>query len=312
MHLERVLLSVIVPCYNEEEGIVETNKRLVQILSENQIEFEIIYINDGSSDNTLETLISIGEKAENVKIINFSRNFGHQPAVSAGLKYAKGDFAVIIDADLQDPPQCIPEMLELAKKENAQVVYGVRKVREGETWFKKITAKIFYRILNYFSEYKIPVDTGDFRLINRQVIDEFNLLKERQKYIRGLISWLGFKQIPYYYNREERFAGDTHYPFWKMVSFATRGLLYFSKKPLQIATNLGIFCVVIAIIFLALSLAQYFANSKEFVAGWTSIICLVVFFGGVQLLTIGLLGSYIGNMFDEIKERPEYIVKEIL
>lgn len=306
------MLSVIVPCYNEEAGIAEAHKCLIKTLEDLSRGYEIIYINDGSRDKTLDILVDIKNSSNHVKVVDFSRNFGHQPAVSAGLAVCNGEYAVIIDADLQDPPACIPDMLQLAIDQNADVVYGVRKVRAGETWFKKMTAKLFYRILNYFSEHKIPVDTGDFRLISRQVIDEFNRLKEKHKYIRGLISWLGFKQIPYYYNREERFAGKTHYPFWKMVSFATRGLLYFSKKPLQIATNLGIFCVFGAVLFLIVSLIQFIINPHQFVTGWTSIICLVIFFGGVQLLTIGLLGSYIGNMFDEVKERPEYIVRKII
>jgi polyisoprenyl-phosphate glycosyltransferase len=304
-------LSIIVPCYNESEGIVETNLRIHQAMEAAMIDFELIFINDGSKDDTLAKLLDIKKTSNQVKIIDFSRNFGHQPAVSAGLANCIGDYAVIIDADLQDPPQCIPEMLNMAIKENADVVYGVRKIRQGETFFKKMTAKMFYRIMNYFSEYEIPVDTGDFRLVSRPVIEQFNQLKERQKYIRGLISWIGFKQIPYYYDREERFAGETHYPFWKMVSFAMRGLLYFSKKPLNIATNLGIFSVVFSLLILVYFLIQKIFHSETLIQGWTSIICLIVFFGGIQLLTIGLLGSYIGNMFDEVKGRPEYIVKRI-
>lgn len=309
---EQEMISIIVPCFNESEVIRETNDRINNVLSSHNLEFEIVYVNDGSRDDTINILTEVQANNSRIKIIDFSRNFGHQPAVSAGLAHCKGDYAVIIDADLQDPPSCIPDMLELAIKEKAAVVYGVRKIRQGETWFKKMTAKLFYRVMNYFSEYEIPVDTGDFRLINRQVISEFNQLKERQKYIRGLVSWLGFKQIPYYYNREERFAGETHYPFWKMVSFATKGLLYFSKKPLNIATNLGFVSVGLALLFLVVSFIQHAIDPTMFVTGWTSIICLVIFFGGIQLLTIGLLGSYIGNMFDEVKERPEYVVKNII
>lgn len=305
-------LSIIVPCFNESEGIEETNYRIHNTMVEANIDFELIYINDGSKDDTLKKLVEIKKNSSRVKIIDFSRNFGHQPAVSAGLANCLGEYAVIIDADLQDPPNCIPLMLDLALTDNADVVYGVRKVRQGETWFKKMTAKMFYRIMNYFSEYEIPVDTGDFRLVSRPVIDHFNQLKERQKYIRGLISWIGFKQIPYYYDREERYAGETHYPFWKMVSFAMRGLLYFSKKPLNIATNLGIFSVAFSLLFLVYFLIQKIFHPETLIQGWTSIICLIVFFGGIQLLTIGLLGSYIGNMFDEVKGRPEYIVKSIV
>lgn len=305
-------ISIIVPCYNEEVAINETHNVLYRIMYDSYDNFEILYINDGSSDKTLIELLKIREKSNNVRVINFSRNFGHQAAVSAGISLAKGDYAVIIDADLQDPPSCIPLMVKQAIDEQANVVYGVRKIRKGESLFKKITAKLFYRILNYFSEIQIPVDTGDFRLIDRKVINQFNQLKEKQKYIRGLITWIGYKQIPFYYEREARVAGETHYPFFKMVSFAVKGLMYFSKKPLSLATNLGVISVGISLLFLLYFLIQKVFFPQTLIQGWTSIICLIVFFGGIQLLTIGLLGSYIGNMFAEIKDRPEYIIDEII
>lgn len=307
--MNQKLISVIVPCYNEEDAIIQTHTELSQVMSTAFANYEILYINDGSKDKTLDILLSIKNSSKEVRVVNFSRNFGHQAAVSAGISIAKGDYAIIIDADLQDPPSCIPLMVAQAIKEKASVVYGVRKVRKGESFFKKLSAKAFYRILNYFSEIQIPVDTGDFRLIDRKVMNQFNLLKEKHKYIRGLISWIGYKQVPFYYDRDARIAGETHYPFFKMVSFAVKGLMYFSKKPLSLATNIGIICVISAILFLLVSLIQRILHPDQFVTGWTSIICLIIFFGGVQLLTIGLLGSYIGEMFDEIKERPEYIVE---
>ena len=304
-------LNIIIPCYNEEAVISETHRRIMEVIANKNFTFEITYVNDGSKDKTLQILKEIANNDSNVKILDFSRNFGHQPAVSAGLANSNSEFVAIIDADLQDPPECILEMLEKAETDQADVVYGVREVRKGETWFKKMTAKAFYRMLNYFSEYKIPVDTGDFRLMRRNVVEAFNLLPERQKYIRGLVAWLGFKQVPVFYKRDARFAGETHYPFLKMVSFAMRGLLYFSKKPLQISTNLGISCVLFALLFLGISLIRYFIDKSSFASGWTSTITLVVFFGGIQLITIGVLGAYLGNLFDEVKGRPEYIIKNI-
>jgi len=208
-------ISIIVPCYNEEAVIDETFRQLKEVLEATFSDFEILFINDGSRDQTLTKLTAIASTNPFVKILSFSRNFGHQPAVTAGINYCKGDYAIIIDADLQDPPKAIPEMVALAKETQANVVYGVRKIRHGESIFKKLSAKIYYRLLNYFSETQIPVDTGDFRLIDRTIISHFNKLTEKHKYIRGLISWLGFKQVPYYYDREERFAGETHYPFFK-------------------------------------------------------------------------------------------------
>jgi dolichol-phosphate mannosyltransferase len=230
--------------------------------------------------------------------------------VTAGINHCDADLAVIIDADMQDPPELIPEILKLQEKEEADVVYCVRKSREGESLFKKLTAKMFYRTLNYMSDVDFPVDTGDFRLINRKVIEQFNQLKERGKYIRGLISWVGFKQVPFYYERESRIAGETKYPLSKMWKFASTAMLYFSKKPLHLAMSLGFVAVFVGIV-----LAVWFTLGKIYgfshaEIGWTSIMTSIIFFGGVQLLTVGVLGQYIGILFDEIKARPEYIIAE--
>lgn len=305
-------ISVVVPCYNEESVIVETNLQLNKVLSSHFSDFEILYVNDGSKDQTKTLLLAFKEEFPNVKTIHFSRNFGHQPAVSAGIKHATGDYIIIIDADLQDPPALIPDMLALAQKETANVVYAVRKSRMGESWFKKMTAKYYYRLINSMSETQLPLDTGDFRLIDRKVANVFNNIEERQKYIRGLISWIGFKQIPIEYHREERFSGETHYPLSKMIQFAMRGLLYFSKKPLTIATNLGVLLVGLSILFLIIQFLKWIFYPETFVIGWMSIFGAIIFFGGIQLLSIGVLGAYIGNIFDEIKNRPEYIIDEVL
>ncbi|MBR6131254.1 MAG: glycosyltransferase family 2 protein [Bacteroidales bacterium] len=304
-----MLLTVITPCYNEEQVIQETHKRLTEVMQQIGYDYELLYVNDGSKDRTLPILTELAAQDAHVKIISFSRNFGHQCAVTAGINNCNGDLAVIIDADLQDPPEVILDMLEIQKKENANVVYGVRKKREGESWFKLITARYFYRTLNKLSEVQFPVDTGDFRLIDRTIINEFNRLHEKNKYIRGLISWMGYKQVPCYYERKERFAGETKYPLKKMLRFASIGLMSFSKKPLKIATWLGFFAVALSLLYALIVLISKLVNPSGFVLGWTTIVLLIVFFGGIQLLTIGILGQYIGNLFDESKDRPEYIIE---
>jgi glycosyltransferase involved in cell wall biosynthesis len=305
---KKELLSVIVPCFNEEEVIEETYKRLTNVLKENHINYEILFINDGSIDKTLEILTNIAKNDPKIKIISFSRNFGHQSAVSAGIHHCKGDYAVIIDGDLQDPPEVIPELLSLAKKEQANVVYGVRKRRKGETFFKRFTAWAFYKIINLLSDVPLPENTGDFRLIDKKVIDAFNQLPEKNKYIRGLISWIGFKQIPYYYVREPRFAGETKYPLSKMIKFATTALLYFTRKPLKLATTMGFMSIVVGLLLTIYVFLSLFLKPQQTVSGWASTIIIFIFFGGVQLLTIGVMGEYIGSIFDEIKNRPMYII----
>jgi dolichol-phosphate mannosyltransferase len=255
-------------------------------------------------------LDEIAEKDFMVKVIHFSRNFGHQSAVTAGIHNCDADWAIIMDADLQDPPELIPDILALCRKEQANVVYCVRKSREKESFFKRMSAKYFYKLINSMSEVKFPLDTGDFRLIDRKIMDEFNKLREHGKYIRGLISWMGFRQVPFYYERKARFAGETKYPLSKMIKFGSNALLYFSKKPLLIATGIGFVAVVVGIIlaiWYVLGKIYGFSNAET---GWTSTITIIVFFGGIQLLTVGVLGQYIGVLFDEIKDRPEYIIEK--
>lgn len=307
------LISVIIPSFNEEEVISESYKRLTSVFHDNQLpNYELIFINDGSRDKTGYILREIAMKDDHVKLLNFSRNFGHQAAVTAGLNECKGDVAVIIDADLQDPPEVIIDMLDVYHKEQCNVVYGVRNKRKGESFFKLLTAKLFYRLLNSLSDISFPVDTGDFRLVDRKVIDAFNNLHEKNKYIRGLISWLGFKQCPVYYNREARFAGETKYPFRKMLKFASIGLFYFSKKPLKLATSVGFMSILAGLIYVMIIIFSQIFDLGHVVSGWTSTIIVIIFFGGVQLLTIGVLGQYIGSLFDEVKNRPEYIIAEIV
>ena len=306
-------ISVIVPCFNEEEVIQQAYSRIRKVLDQSEgTEQEIIFIDDGSSDTTLELLKAIALKDRTAKVISFSRNFGHQQAVSAGIRYCTGDVAVIIDADMQDPPELILEMVRIYQSESCNGVYAVRKKRKGESVFKRVTAMAFYRIINFLSDSPIPLDTGDFRLIDKAVIREFNKLPEKNKFIRGLISWIGFKQVPLYYTREERLAGETKYPLRKMLKFATTGLLYFSKKPLKLAISLGFFNIIIGALLILYAVVGKLANLIETVPGWASLLVAVIFFGGVQLLTIGVLGEYIGSIFDEIKARPEFIINQRL
>ncbi|MGF7214900.1 dolichol-phosphate mannosyltransferase [Spirosoma lacussanchae] len=303
-------ISVIIPCFNEQQVIRETYMRLTRVMQANFSAYELLFVNDGSRDYTLSILKELASQDEHVHIISLSRNFGHQPAVSAGIENCTGDLAIIIDADLQDPPELIPDMVRMYEAEGCNVVYAVRKQRQGETVFKRVTAKWFYRIINYLSEVPLPVDTGDFRLIDRKVIDAFNRLEERNKYIRGLISWVGFKQVPIYYERAERFAGETKYPLSKMLKFARTSLLYFSNKPLRLASSIGIFSVIIALCLTMWVLYTTFFLPDRLVQGWSSTLIVVMFFGGTQMLTVGILGEYLGSIFNEIKKRPEFIIDE--
>jgi len=275
-------------------------------------DYELVFVDDGSADETPAILRDLAQCDPRVDVIRFSRNFGHQPAVSAGLKHCHGDLAVIIDADLQDPPEVIPEMIQQLLSSGSNTVYGVRQKRKGETWFKLLTAKVFYVFLNKLSEVPIPVDTGDFRVMDRKLINAFNALPENNKYIRGLISWMGFKQTPFYYERDARHAGSTKYTLRKMLRFASTGVFYFSKKPLKLATTLGFLSVALGLLLSGWILFNKALRPQYLLSGWTSVILAIIYFGGVQLLTIGILGHYIGSLFDEVKKRPEYIVDEIL
>lgn len=303
-------VSVVIPMYYEEEVAQECYDRMVTILKKlENYEYEIIFVNDGSKDKTLEILEEIVSKDENVKVISFSRNFGHQAAVTAGIKEVTGDAVVIIDADLQDPPELIPDMLKYWEEGN-EVIYGKRKTRKGESAFKLLTAKMFYKTLNALSDVEIPKDTGDFRLVDRKVIDVVNSMPEHNKFLRGLFSWVGFKQMPYEYERKERFAGKTKYPLKKMLKLASDGIIGFSTKPLKLVGGLGIITIIISIGILIYSLISYAFNLNQLAPGWTSIMVAITLFSGVQLLSIWIISEYIGRIYDETKQRPQYIISK--
>ena len=302
-------VSIVIPMYYEEEVANECYEKVSEVLKGigDKYDYEIIFVNDGSKDKTLEILEEISKKDEKAKIISFSRNFGHQAAVTAGLREVTGDAIVIIDADLQDPPELIPQMLELWEQGN-EVIYGKRKTRKGESAFKLLTAKMFYKTLNALSDVEIPKDTGDFRLVDRKVVDVINSLPEHNKFLRGLFSWVGFKQKAYEYERQERFAGKTKYPLKKMLKLASDGIISFSSKPIKLVGALGIISIIISIIILIYALISYIFQLNNLSAGWTSIMVAITFFAGVQLLSLWIISEYIGRIYDEAKGRPQYII----
>ena len=303
-------VSVIIPCLNEQEVIAETFHRVAKSLEGNWNNgCEIIFVDDGSKDATFSILQNLAEENPKIKLLHLSRNFGHQAAVTAGIANCTGDIAFIIDADLQDPPELFFEMYKIYLDKKCNVVNGVRNKREGENFFKKITATFFYRILNSLSDVELTIDTGDFRLIDRKVINSFNSFKEKNKYIRGLISWMGFKQESIYYTRAARLKGKTKYPLGKMLKLAFIAIFYFSKKPLKLATGLGFFSIIIGLILTVWVFIQQLGGFYT-VPGWASTVIIIIFFGGTQLLTIGVTGEYVGNILDEVKNRTEYIIDD--
>ena len=303
-------ISIVVPMYNEEEVAPICYDRLKQVLAKlDKYSYELIFVNDGSKDKTLEVLEEISKRDKLVKIISFSRNFGHQAAVTAGIRNVSGDVVVIIDADMQDPPEEIPKMVELWEKGN-DVVYATRKKREGETKFKLLTAKAFYIFLNKLSDINIPQDTGDFRLIDKKVAETLASLPEHNKFLRGLSSWVGFKQTAFEYERQERVAGKTKYPLKKMIKLALDGIINFSTKPLKLIGGLGILCIIISFLILIYAILSYMFNWNELMPGWTSIMVTITFMSGIQFLTIWILSEYISRIYDEVRKRPEYIIEK--
>jgi dolichol-phosphate mannosyltransferase len=306
----RPALSVIVPCYNEEEVIETTHARLSAVMAGAGVSHEIIYIDDGSKDATVEKLRAIASNCAHARVVRLSRNFGHQIAVTAGLEFADGDAVVLIDADLQDPPEVIPEMI--AKwREGYEVVYGVRTTREGENAFKLWTARAFYRIINKLSEVPLPLDTGDFRLIDRKVVLALRRMHERYRLLRAMTSWVGFRQVALPYERHKRFAGESKYPLRKMLALALDGILSFSVVPLRIVTAVGLCMAFFAALGITYALiGRIFGD--DWVRGWTLMFITVLFFGGIQFIFLGIIGEYVGRIYGEAKQRPLYLVSEVM
>lgn len=308
--MTKKLISYIFPIFNESGNIDLLYKTVAELLQDNkQYDYELIFINDGSRDNSLELLKKLQTKDKRATVIDFSRNFGHQIAVTAGLDYARGDAVIIMDADMQDPPKV---SFELIKKweEGYDVVYAQRRTRK-DTWFKKLTADMFYRTLQKLADINIPRNTGDFRLIDRKVVDEIKKFKEHHRFLRGMVSYVGFKQIAVQFDRHERYAGETGYPLKKMLKFAADGIFSFSTYPLKVIRNLGFAIASLAFLGILYAIAMKVFFPDITIEGWTFIVISILFVGGVQLVMLGVLGSYIGRIYTEAQNRPLYMVAAV-
>ena len=306
------VISVVVPVFNEEECLPEFLRRvqLLRMQMSPKNDLQVIFVNDGSSDKSFDIIRQASQQSTHIKAIDLSRNFGHQIAVTAGVDASIGDYVAIIDADLQDPPELIQDMYNLACQ-GFDVVYGQRVKRSGETWFKKLSAKAFYRLLNQMSDTEIPVDTGDFRLISRRVADKLTEMREMNRFLRGMVPWIGFRSTPILYTRDKRYRGVTKYPLRKMIGLATNAVISFSSKPLLVLIKLGLAFLILGIIFgIALLYLKLFTNVV--VPGITSILISILFFNGLQIVIIGLVGTHVDRLFDEVKKRPIYIVSETI
>jgi glycosyltransferase involved in cell wall biosynthesis len=306
---KKPLLSIVIPCMNEELVLGETARRLIAALGVADFQFELVFVDDGSKDHTAEILRELQSADPRVRVVRLSRNFGHQVAITAGLEHASGDAVAIIDADLQDPPEVL---LEFVAKwlDGYDVVYGVRTEREGESTFKLWTAKAFYRVIGRLSDTEIPLDTGDFRLMDRRVVDALLSMPERDRFVRGMVSWLGFSQVSVGYKRAARFAGETKYPLYKMLKFATDGIVSFSTLPLRLATWVGFLASALSIVGIVVVLLERYFGVFGLVKGWSSTVIAVLFIGGVQLVCLGIIGEYVGRIYGETKRRPLYVVRE--
>lgn len=304
-------IDIVIPVFNEEQCLEELLRRLLLLKDDlNELDMRLIFVNDGSKDETPNILKKYSEKKNFIKVINFSRNFGHQIAVTAGLDFADADYIAIIDADLQDPPELIKEMY-LKAKEGYDIVYGKRISRKGETFFKKYTAKLFYRFISKMCEINIPEDTGDFRLITKRVLENLKKMREKHRFIRGMVPWVGFLSTPLYYHRDERFAGVTKYPFKKMLKFALDAIFSFSNTPLRIAIHIGFYIIIFGVLGGLLMLYLRFFTSYT-VPGITAVILTIIIMSGVQIIMLGIIGEYVGRIFEESKNRPLYVISDTI
>ncbi len=308
MKANKKLLSIIIPIFNEEDTLSETFSRLLDLYSNNSdlFDFEYIFVDDGSYDSSYSKLINFSIENNFVKIVKFTRNFGHQIAITAGLDFSSGDYVAIIDGDLQDPPELIIDMIEKIE-DGYEIVYGKRIAREGETTSKKLSAYFFYRVLNYLCSINIPTDAGDFRVMTRRCVDQLLKMPERHKFIRGMVPWLGFSSFPFEYRRSARFAGETKFPIGKMINFAVNAIFSFSIKPLTLAIKIGISFLILSLIWSVYTLYDRFVLNSV-IPGYTAILLAILIIGGIQIIILGILGQYIGKIFEEIKNRPLYVV----
>ncbi|WP_211747192.1 glycosyltransferase family 2 protein [Paenibacillus sp. Marseille-Q4541] len=304
----QIMYSIVVPVYNEEEVIQVTYRRLTEVMERTEQSYELIFVNDGSQDRTMDILTQAALIDASVRVIDFSRNFGHQIAITAGMDAARGQAIIVIDADLQDPPELILEMIELWNQ-GYDVVYAKRRARAGETLFKRMTASCYYRVLKGLTKIDIPEDTGDFRLIDHKVNDAMKTLQEKNRFVRGLVSWVGFRQIQLEYDRKERLAGQTKYPLRKMIRLSVDGVTSFSDKPLKMASYAGIVISGISFVSLVVTICLKLFTDNT-VAGWASIVSIILLMNGIILLLLGVMGEYIGRIYDESRGRPLYIVRE--
>ena len=309
-HTSIIIYSLVIPVYNEEDNIKQLYDRISVVMNQLDIESEIVLVDDGSSDRSLAIIQELRIKDPRVKYISLARNFGHQIAVTAGLNFVQGQAAIVIDADLQDPPELVPDMLKLWR-EGFKIVYAQRLVRKDESLLKRLSVYIFYRILQHLADIDIPIDTGDFCLMDRQVIETLNAMPERNRYVRGLRAWTGFRQTAIAYERDGRFAGESKYPFTKLVSLAIDGIVSFSRVPLRLATYLGLITAIFAIVMICLVIYWRLTDPYSQFIGFAMITVAVFFLGAVQLISIGILGEYIGRIYEEVKRRPIYTLKEV-
>mgnify|MGYP001592985705 CR=1 FL=1 len=303
----KFFISIIVPVYNEEQNIDPLINLLIPVIKNYQ--YEIIFVDDGSKDKTSSIVKKQSAKNKDIKLISFYRNFGHQMALAAGYETAHGNCVITIDADLQDPPEIIPQMIEKWQK-GAKIVYAKRKERQGENFFKKFTATVFYQLINFLSDTPIPQEVGDFRLLDKQVVSFINNLQEKPSFLRGLVSWGGFPTEFVYFKRDKRLTGKTHYGFFKMLNFALEGITSFSVKPLRIATYFGFLSGIVGFLGIIYELIRKAVSPQSFVIGWAGLFTAIMFIGGIQLITIGIIGEYIGKIYQEVQKRPKYLIKE--